>query len=99
MQQLNLHFDGNAVAAPAHLAAVESNEMIAFCLKAIEAQDLSDPPPRPAVSGNMHYSFSDIVRTADERKAFYVNWIIAKGLNELARGIRSSFQAALFHID
>jgi hypothetical protein len=99
MQQFNLHFDGNAVAAPAHRAAVESNEMIAFCLKAIEAEDLSGPPPRPAVLGNMHYSFSDIVRTADERRAFYVNWIVAKGLNELARSIRSSFEEALFYIE
>jgi hypothetical protein len=98
VQQVQLHFDGNGVAAPGQLAAMEANEMVAFCLHAIESADLGAPPSAP-ISAKMHYSFTGIERTAVERKEFYIRWIVAKGLNELARGVRSTFEEALFFIE
>jgi len=97
VEEVQLHFDGNGVAAPGQLAAMEANEMVAFCLQAIENADLSAPPPAPT-SAKMRYSFTGIERSAIERKEFYIRWIVAKGLNELARGVRSTFEEALFYI-
>ena len=98
MQQITLTFNADAVAAPAQLAAREANEVVAFSLLSIATGDLTNPP-EPNVPGKMHYLIKAPDRTAEERKAAYTNWILAKGIHELARGIRVTLEEAFLFVE
>jgi hypothetical protein len=91
--QLTLH--GNAVVAPALRAIEQSIEIVSFCLVALEQADLSKPIEFEASRFQMKFANSDA--STESRKAEYVNWILSRGFQELARGIRQMLEEAFFY--
>lgn len=44
------------------------------------------------------YQFNGLELTPDERRAAYENWVLAKGFQDLARGVRESLEEAYFYL-
>ncbi|MET4201307.1 hypothetical protein [Bradyrhizobium sp. LA6.12] len=97
MQQLQLNLNANGVAAPAQRAAWQCSEIVTFCLQSAAVSDLSKEPE--IVTNAMKYRFTGPEMTATERFDLYENWLLAKGFQELARGVRETLEEAVFYIE
>jgi hypothetical protein len=92
--QITLHPDG--VAAPAQQAALTAFEVISASLSAFAGRELSRPEmPNQFVN----YSVGGPELTSDQRHAIYESWLLAKGFQDLARGIRETLEEAVFYLD
>lgn len=85
---------GDAVAHPVHRAAKIATELILLCDSAVDTADLSKPQPMPA--GVMGFDLNTGMDD-DARKEWYKNWLMARGVRELARGVREMLQEAYFY--
>src|SRR5215208_2641463 len=92
--QLTLNRDG--VAAPIELAALVSIEVIAASLSAFASVDLKKP-----IMPNqfLRFQIRGPEMTSDERREMYQNWLLAKGFQDLARGVRQSLEEAALYIN
>lgn len=97
MHRLELKLDANGVVAPAQRAAWQCSEIITFSLQSAAAADLSKQPE--IVSNTMRYSFTGPPISAEERFKIYENWLLAKGFQDLARGIRETLEEAVFYLE
>jgi hypothetical protein len=90
---VHLTLDANAVAAPVHAAAVTCREVVDFFFDAMAKADLSKQPPGIE---NLFFRF-DVKGpnlTAENRRALYESWILAKAFQDLMRGVRGSLEQA-----
>ena len=94
-EQLELKLDPNGVAAPAYRAVAFTSRLVAACLAAFENDELAEPILQ---AGPVAYQFSDLGMDLAERRKAYADWIIAKGFQDLARGIRQTLEEALLYI-
>jgi hypothetical protein len=67
-------------------------DVVTFCLN--EQSDLSGWPQTDLMRFDLR--FSDEM-SAEERKAAYTHWLLAKGFQDLARGIRQTLEEAYFY--
>lgn len=85
----------NGVAAPAQRVATIASQVVGTCLRALANDDLSPPELQ---GGSISYRFSGLEMSAEERREIYQNWILSKGFQDLARGVRETLEEALFYI-
>ncbi|MBL8659086.1 MAG: hypothetical protein JNM75_04940 [Rhodospirillales bacterium] len=93
--ELSITLDRNGVAAPAQRVVTIASEVVGTCLQALANEDLSPPELQ---GGFVHYRFSGLEMSAEERRETYQNWILSKGFQDLARGVRETLEEALFYI-
>jgi len=95
-QQLHLTLDPNGVAAPAQRIVIIASNVVATALRALSNDNLAPPEMQASFMG---YSFSGIEWTDAERRQTFENWILSKGFQDLARGIRETLEEASFYLD
>jgi len=83
------------VAAPAQRAALISSDVIAACFTAFEGVELGKPVMPDQF---IHYQFQGPPITSDERRVMYQNWLLGKGFQDLARGIRETLEEATLYL-
>jgi hypothetical protein len=93
-QQLRITLNASGVTGPALRAIQQSVETMSFYLAAIESGDLSAPPHFD--NSRFHLRFSGEM-SPEQRKAMYTNWLLSKGFQELARGVREMLEEAFFY--
>ena len=92
---LRINLDRNGVAAPAQVAAMVSTDVVAAGLTAFATSNLARPTmPNQFIQLQIHGP--DM--TSDERRTMYQNWLLAKGFQDLARGIRASLEEAALYL-
>jgi hypothetical protein len=79
---------------PALRAIRQTVDVVTFCLNAIEQGDLSGWPQTDLMRFDLR--FDDEV-SAEQRKAAYAHWLLSKGFQDLARGIRQMLEEAYFY--
>jgi hypothetical protein len=82
------------VLAPALRAIRRTVDVVTFCLNAIEQGDLSGWPQADMM--RFAFRFEDEV-PAEQRRAYYTHWLLSKGFQDLARGIRQMLEEAFFY--
>lgn len=95
-QTLEMTLNPNGVAQPANRAVAVATNSVGISLRALENDDLSPPDMRSAQFG---YKFPDLEMTADERREDLRNWLLSKGFQDLARGIRETLEEAVFYLE
>jgi hypothetical protein len=88
--------DRDGVAAPAQRVVMIASQVVGTCLRALANEDLSPPELQ---GGFISYRFSGPEMSVGERRETYQNWILSKGFQDLARGVRATLEEALFYID
>ena len=91
-----LTLNADAVIAPALRAMRLSSEMMSIGLAALETADLSNPPPLTA--GFFALGFEG-VEDPVAKKTQYTAWLLAKGFQELARGLRATLEEAYVFVN
>jgi hypothetical protein len=94
--QVTLTLHGDAVVAPALRAIEESVDVVSFCMRSLEKADLSKPQEFESSRFQMKFTGTNV--GAEERKTRYTNWVLSKGFQDLARGIRGMLEEAYFYI-
>jgi hypothetical protein len=89
---LNATIRADGVAAPAMRAMHYTSEIVVIALTALEGVDFSNPPQIPGAF--FHLTLQGSQATQDQRRAAHASWILSKGLQEIARGVRESLEAA-----
>lgn len=92
--QVTLNKDG--VAAPVLRAAVLATSVVGTSLRALSNDDLSPPELK---SDFMSFSFGGTEFPESERLQTYQNWILGKGFQDLARGVRETLEEAIFYLE
>jgi len=87
MPQLTLNRD--AIRQPVQTAVVRSTEMVDFAFAAMAGADLSKPP-----QGANFISFKSPKVSAEDRKAAYEAWILARGFHDVVRGAKEALGQA-----
>jgi len=91
--QVTLNRDG--VAAPAQRAALVTTDVVAAALTAFAEGNLTKPTmPNQFIQ----YQIRGPEMTSDERRRMYENWLLAKGFQDLARGVRESLEEAALYL-
>lgn len=85
----------NGVAAPAQRAVIVASQVVGICLRALANDDLSPPEMR---GGFIGYKFDGLEMSDDERRETYQNWLLSKGFQDLARGVRETLEEAVFYL-
>jgi hypothetical protein len=93
-QQLRITLNASGVIGPALRAIQQSVETVSFCLMAVETRDLSVSSQLD--NSRFHLGFSGEM-TPEQRKTTYTNWLLSKGFQELARGVREMLEEAFFY--
>lgn len=91
--QLTLQADG--VIAPAQHAALIASEAVGTCIRALEKDDCT---PNEGWGNAIKLQIKGLDVSADARRQIFIRWALSKGFQDLARGLRSSLQEALFFI-
>ena len=94
-----IRFDVGAITAPILRASRDSVEVIALALKSIASADLSIRPDIEAASGEPIVGFDNGPRDPVERRQAYTNWLLAKGFQDLARGIHDTLKEAFLYVE
>lgn len=91
---LRLHPD--AVVAPTLRAVEQSVSMVNFYMQSLDSADLSRAPEFAASNFQMTFKGKEI--SAEERRTHYTNWVLSKGFQDLARGVRGMLEEAYLYI-
>lgn len=89
--RLNITLNPNGVAGPAQRIASMAAQVVATTLRALDNDDLSAPQMQ---GGSIGLGFSRPEMRDEERREAYQNWILSKGFQDLARGIRETLEEA-----
>ncbi len=92
--QLTLHGDG--VIAPAQQAALLASEAVGTCIRALNTDDCA---PSEGWGDAIKIQLKGLDYPPEQRRQIFVRWVLSKGFQELARGLRFSLQEALFFIE
>ncbi|AZO61222.1 MAG: hypothetical protein E5Y51_05585 [Mesorhizobium sp.] len=90
-----LNLNANAVAAPAQRVASLASYAVATSLRGLEHDTLAPPEMQ---GGHIGYSFPAPGETSEECRRAYENWILAKGFQDLTRGVRETLEEAYLFI-
>jgi hypothetical protein len=90
---IKLDLSAWSVAAPAHAAATQSQEVVDLYFAALEKADLSKRPD-PTESLTLRHIITGPDIDAIERRRRHENWILAKAFQDLLRGVRESLETA-----
>lgn len=85
----------DSVAAPAHRVVAIVSEAVGTSLRALDHDDCTE---QEAWGESRGYRFKGLDLPPDERREAFRNWVLAKGFQDLARGIRETLEEALFFI-
>lgn len=86
----------NDVIAPALKVMRTTCEIVAISLAAPENTDIENPPDIP---GALHqWEFDGPLESKEQIKAAYANWLLNKGFQDIARGVRESLEGAFLYI-
>jgi hypothetical protein len=85
----------NAVAVPVQQAARTASQVIAECLTSLADREL-DEPTMPGQF--IQYQFGGPSLTSDQRRTIYQNWLLAKGFQDLVRGVRETLEEACSYL-
>lgn len=91
--QITLQPDG--VAAPAHRVVALVSEAVGTSLRALDSDECTE---QQAWGEPWGYRFKGIDLPSEKRREAFRNWVLAKGFQDLARGIRETLEEALFFI-
>jgi hypothetical protein len=91
---VNVTLNTAGVLAPVQRAIRQTVDVVTFCLNAIEQGDLSGWPHSDLMRFNL--SFGDEI-SAEERKTANTHWLLAKGFQDLARGIKLMLEEAYLY--
>ena len=94
-KNLHIELNPNGVAAPAQRVVIIASQVVGTCLRALANDDLSTPEMK---GGYLGYQFSGIEMSEDERRETYQNWVLSKGFQDLARGVRETLEEAVFYL-
>lgn len=92
---LHIELNPNGVAAPAQRAVIIASQVVGICLRGLANEDLSPPEMR---GGFMGYKFDGLEMSEEERRETYQNWLLSKGFQDLARGVRETLEEAVFYL-
>lgn len=90
---ITLRPDG--VAAAANRIVVMASQVVGTCLRSLDADDCEEPR---AWGGAFGYQFTGLKLSPLERREEFKNWVLAKGFQDLARGIRETLEEALLFL-
>lgn len=94
-QALQITLNPNGVAEPAQRVVIIASQVVGTALRALANDDLSPPDMQ---GGHWGYQFNGLEMTDAERRETYQNWILAKGFQDLARGVRETLEEAAFYL-
>jgi hypothetical protein len=94
-RQIAVTLRPDGVLAPALRAIQDTVEVVSFCLDALDRGDLSRPPEYKDT--RFEFSFAGPELNAEQRKTNYTNWLLWKGFQDLARGMRQTLEEALLY--
>jgi hypothetical protein len=90
-----MNLDPAGVAAPSQRAALIASDVVAACLTALEGVDLGKPRmPNQFIQRQLRGP----AMTSDERRTMYESWLLTRGFQDLARGIRQSLEEAFLYL-
>ncbi len=92
---LHIELNPNGVAAPAQRALIIASQVVGICLRGLANDDLSPPEMQ---GGFIGYKFDGLEMSDAERRETYQNWILSKGFQDLARGVRETLEEAVFYL-
>jgi|GEM_PF-2155929 hypothetical protein len=95
LKALHITLNPNGVAAPAQRAVVIASQVVGICLRGLANDDLSPPEMQ---GGFIGYKFDSLEMSNEERRETYQNWILSKGFQDLARGVRETLEEAVFYL-
>ena len=95
LRTLHITLQPDGVATPAQKVVVLASQVVGTSLRALDADDCTEPS---AWGGTFGYQFTGLGLSPDERREVFKNWILAKGFQDLARGIRETLEEALFFL-
>ena len=93
---VQLRLDPTGVAAPAQRAAIIASQVVGVALRALANDEVSPPAIQ---GGHLRYQFYGLEMTDSERQQIYINCILSKGFQDLARGVRETLEEAKFYLD
>lgn len=94
-RQIQVTLQPKGVAAPALKASTFAAEVVGTSLRALDA----DPCVQPeSWGGDFGYRFQDHWLSPDERRREFKNWILARGFQDLTRGVRETLEEAYLYI-
>src|SRR5687768_2874538 len=94
---VELKLNPQGVTAPILRTLQDTVEVMSLCVGAVRDWDPSKPikRPEPAVGEQVPLTLNfNSKRTPEEKKTAYLNWLLAKGFQELARGVRGALEEA-----
>ena len=92
---LHITLNPNGVAAPAQRAVLVASQVVGICLRGLANDDLSPPEMR---GGFIGYKFDGLEMSEEECRETYQNWLLSKGFQDLARGVRETLEEAVFYL-
>lgn len=94
-QALQITLDPNGVAAVGQRVATLAANVVGTALRALASDDASSPE---MMGGHWGYQFGDLGFAEAERRQAFENWVLGKGLQDLARGVRECLEEAVFYL-
>jgi hypothetical protein len=92
---IHITLQPDGVIYPTRRAAVFAANAVGTYLRALEGDDLTPPQ---MVGGNVNYQFAELGLDNVELKEAFQNWILSKGFQDLARGVRETLEEAAFFL-
>ena len=92
---LEITLNPNGVAEPAQRVVNIASHVVGTALRALAKDDLSPPEMKGSHWG---YQFVGLEMTDAERRETFQNWILSKGFQDLARGVRETLEEAVFYL-
>lgn len=94
-QTVQLLLNPNGVSEPAQRVVVIASQVVGTALRALARDDLSPP----VMTGeHLGYQFNGLELSDQDRRETYENWILSKGFQDLARGVRETLEEAAFYL-
>lgn len=94
-EKLHITLQPDVVAAPAQRVALLAAEVVGTTLRALDNDDCEQAE---SWGGPWGYRFDGLDLPPAQRREAFKNWVLAKGFQDLARGVRETLEEALFFI-
>lgn len=92
---IHITLQPDGVIYPTRRAAVFAANVVGTYLRALESDDLAPPQ---MMAGNLNYQFAELGFDNNELRETYQTWILSKGFQDLARGVRETLEEAVFFL-
>lgn len=89
-----IYLNGDAVVGPARSALNVCAQLVPFCLEVARKADLDNPPGTENEFFRLQVHSGDI----EPRRLHFEQWLYAKALQEIARGVRRSMEEAALYL-